>query len=83
MSGSVEKDIKFPSLIIITEAPTMEEALNGDMMVTTSTASFKCSTNFCHSPPEIRWFGQRGRFRGFYLAISIKTALLLDTKDQC
>lgn len=50
MSGSVEKDIKFPSLIIITGAPTMEEALNGDMMVTTSTASFKCSINFLPSP---------------------------------
>lgn len=63
-------------------APTVEEALDGDMMVTT-TASFKCSTNFCHSPQEIRWFGQWGRFRGFYLAISTKTALLLDTKNQC
>lgn len=78
----MEKDVKCPPLIIIMGAPTVEEALDGDMMVTT-TASFKCSTNFCHSPQEIRWFGQRGRFRGFYLAISTKTALLLDTKNQC
>ena len=61
----------------------MEVALNGDVMVTTTTASFKCSTNFCYSPQEIRCFGHRGRFRGFYLAISTKTTLLLDTKDQC
>ena len=40
MSGSTEKDTKCPLLIILTGAPMMEEALNGDVKVTTTTASF-------------------------------------------
>lgn len=57
--------MSFVNNIVLTGAPTVEEALNGDVMVATTTASFKGSTNFCHSPQETIWFGQRGRFRGF------------------
>lgn len=75
--------MSFVNNIVLTGAPTVEEALNGDVMVATTIASFKGSTNFCHSPQETVWFGQQGRFRGFYLDFPIKTALILDTKDQC